>query len=133
MTTLSPGSRSCMSSFRFLLDLLSPNAGGESVCGLRGRLCGSTRGSDFESLFSTRRRYFGDRGALHWTLNAPVLLPRRRCGNFISSIFLEAHLCHTLSVAAQPNNIIWTCAESTFTDFTVWINNSAPLRVCSIG
>ncbi|KAJ6493153.1 hypothetical protein C8R45DRAFT_1136132 [Mycena sanguinolenta] len=27
-------------------------------------------------------------------------------------------------LAAQPNNLIWTCAQTTYTDFTVWINNS---------
>jgi len=27
-------------------------------------------------------------------------------------------------LAAQPNNIMWTCDQTTFTDFTVWINNA---------
>jgi hypothetical protein len=27
-------------------------------------------------------------------------------------------------LAGQPNNLIWTCAQTTYTDFTVWINNS---------
>ncbi|KAJ7194498.1 hypothetical protein B0H12DRAFT_1170528 [Mycena haematopus] len=35
-------------------------------------------------------------------------------------------------LAAQPNNIIWTCGESTFTDFTVWINNSDTTLISAI-
>jgi hypothetical protein len=27
-------------------------------------------------------------------------------------------------ITGQPNNIIWSCSESTFTQFTMWINNS---------
>ncbi|KAJ7866662.1 hypothetical protein B0H13DRAFT_2066408 [Mycena leptocephala] len=27
-------------------------------------------------------------------------------------------------LAAQPNNVVWTCAESTFTQFTIWIFNT---------
>ncbi|KAJ7659517.1 hypothetical protein B0H17DRAFT_339921 [Mycena rosella] len=42
-------------------------------------------------------------------------------------LFLLASLLPGASRTAffqQPNNIVWTCGESTFPQFTIWINNS---------
>ncbi|KAJ7637308.1 hypothetical protein DFH06DRAFT_1219360 [Mycena polygramma] len=35
-------------------------------------------------------------------------------------------------IAAQPNNVVWTCGESTFTQFTIWINNNDTTKLTAI-